>query len=260
MVGKSYEGLTSSLGDIPPRSVAPASRHCSNNSSPSWSSKHTRFGGIWIATSLGTTSRASNTTCGRSRTSNFSVESFCQRSESPAEKGWRITSWMCPYFPATCPICCRASLLSSTVSPNPSSTPVVKGTPNSPAMLSCSSRSWGSFDGAHLCTVFMSRGDVCSTIRPIEALTSANRCISVRDSGPQLVWGRKPFSIASRHNSMMCWSHDSLFREFGCVSPDKMRISSGAFSANLLLSSSRVAEASSRLRRGLVPGSALKLQ
>mmetsp|Transcript_97735 Transcript_97735/g.276564 ORF Transcript_97735/g.276564 Transcript_97735/m.276564 type:complete len:264 (-) Transcript_97735:1757-2548(-) len=225
---------------MPPRSLAPASRHSRSSSQPrppqeplaGRSPCSTRFGGTWMMTSDGKSSLAARASPGRAAAASAPKSvvlgppgrSCC---EEPSEWGCRITSCTWPNSCANLAMASSASRRSEGVSPTPTSRPVVKGTPSSPACLSCAKRTSGRLLGAKRCTPPRSikDGAVCSSMRPMDALTAASRSISIRDKGPTFVWGKKPIPRASKQMASILSTHFSRFPARGCTSPAMTRIS-----------------------------------
>ena len=205
-MGKLKSGFTSSLGEIPPRSPAPLSRHCNKVCQPpSTKSSRIKLGGTWIWTSGGKINLAAFTSWG-----NSAIEALPNRMRSepedwvfwtpgfnfwllPSEWGCRITSWICLNSCAKPAMVSKACSRSEWVSPIPINKPVVNGTPSSPACLSWAIRRDGFLLGANWCTApGRFRAFVVSSIRPMDAFTAKSCCISWRLNGPTLVCGRNP--------------------------------------------------------------------
>mmetsp|Transcript_135294 Transcript_135294/g.289285 ORF Transcript_135294/g.289285 Transcript_135294/m.289285 type:complete len:250 (-) Transcript_135294:25-774(-) len=149
------------------------------------------------------------------------------RCMEPRECGWRMTSCTCPKSLATRAMASSASNRSLGASPMPTRRPVVNGICNSPACRNCSKRTLGCLLGAKRCTPPgpSKEGEVCSNIKPIDALRAFKRSISTRESGPTLVCGRRPKSRTRSQISSTRLAQAARFLARGCTSPAMTRTS-----------------------------------
>ena len=108
---------------------------------------------------------------------------------SLARKFCTITSCTCPCRRWAARIAKTDSARSRTVSPMPTSTPVVKGTDSRPASSSTRSRTAGSLSGLPWCAGMSA---VVSSIIPIDAATGLSRSCSAQDMTPGLRCGSSP--------------------------------------------------------------------
>ena len=130
----------------------------------------------------------------RSGTARMAVSSL-------ARKFWTMHSCTAAYSRATRRIASMVSTRSSGVSPMPTRSPVVNGTPTRPASSSTRSRTAGSLSGEPKWGPLRSsnrRREVVSSIIPIDGATGLSRWRSDHDITPGLRCGSRPVSSRTR--------------------------------------------------------------
>ncbi len=118
-----------------------------------------------------------------------------------ARKFWTMTSCTAPYAREVARSARIVSARSVSVSPMPTSRPVVNGIDSRPASSSTRSRTSGSLSGEPKWAsplVSNSRREVVSSIIPIEGETGLSRFSSSHDITPGLRCGNSPVSSSTR--------------------------------------------------------------